>query len=64
LVYLFIYSFLISSACFGRCFHRSAGAPECIYSFWYCPLILLPAGVMDEVELHGVVDNIRSCKYS
>ena len=23
-----------------------------IYSFWYCPPILLPAGVMDEVELN------------
>jgi hypothetical protein len=24
--------FLVSSACFGRCFHPSSGAQDCIYS--------------------------------
>jgi len=38
-----IYLFLISSACFGRCLRPSSGALDCIYSFWYCPPILLPA---------------------
>jgi len=33
LVYLFIYLFLISSTCFGRCLRPSPGALACIYSF-------------------------------
>ena len=53
-----IYLFQISSTCFGRCFRPSSGALYSIYSFWYCPPILLPTGVMDEM------DKIRSCKYS
>ena len=48
----FIYLFLISSTCFGRCFRPSSGAFDCIYSFWYCPLMLLPAGVMDAIPSH------------
>ena len=65
---LVFYLFLISSTCFGR---PSSGALDCIYSFWYCPPILLPAGVMDAIPSHPwhqqaaiSVDNIRSCKYS
>ena len=30
---LFIYLFLISSTCFGRCLRPSSGAFDCIYSF-------------------------------
>jgi len=55
--YRFIYFFLVSSTCFGRCFRPSSGARDCIYSFWYCSPMLLPAGVMDEmerIELHLV----------
>ena len=77
-IYRFIYLFLVSSACFGRCFRPSSGARDCIYSFWYCSPMLLPAGVMDEVELTEVSSissmtpagsnigkkNTRSCKYS
>ena len=57
----FIYLFLISSTCFGRCLRPSSGALECIYSIWYCPLVLLPAGVMDEMELqfHLIRDTSR-----
>ena len=47
----FIYLYPISSTCFGRCFHPSSGALDCIYSFWYSPPLLLPAGVLDEMEL-------------
>jgi hypothetical protein len=36
---LFIYLFLISSTCFGRCLRPSSRALDCIYSFWYCPPI-------------------------
>jgi len=51
----FIYLFLISSTYFGLCFRPSSGALNCIYSFWYFPQILLPAGVMDEMEILLVV---------
>jgi len=47
-LYKFIYLFLVSSTCFGRCFHPSSGAHDCIYSLWYCPPVLLPAGVMND----------------
>jgi len=33
-LYRFIYLFLASSTCFGRCFRSPSGAPDCIYSFW------------------------------
>ena len=33
----------------------SSGALDCIYSFWYCPHLLLPAGVMDEMELLSIL---------
>ena len=58
---LFIYLHPISSICFGRCFRPSSGALDCIYSFWYSPSMLLPAGVMDEMELsfHLVHDTGR-----
>jgi len=46
-----IYIFLISSTCFGRCLRPSSGVLDCIYSIWYCPPVLLLAGVMDEMEL-------------
>ena len=45
-----IYLFLISSTYFGGCLCPSSGALDCIYSFWYCPPILLLAAVMDELE--------------
>ena len=38
-----IYFFLISYKCFGPCISPSSGALDCIYSYWYCPPILLPA---------------------
>jgi len=50
-LYRFIYLFLVSSTCFGRCLHPSTGACDCIYSFWCCPPMLLPVDVMDEMEL-------------
>ena len=59
LVYLFIYLHPISSTCFGRCFRPSSGAFDCIYSFWYSPPMLLPAGVMDDLEIHLVHDTAR-----
>ena len=46
-----IYLFLISSTCFGQWLRPSSGALDCIYSFWYCPTILMLAGVIDEMEL-------------
>ena len=60
-LYRFIYLFLVSSTCFGRCFRPSPGARDCIYSFWYCPPLLLPVGVMDEMELtfHIIHDTSR-----
>ena len=47
---LCIYLYPISSTYFGRCFRPSSGALDCIYNFWYSPIMLLPAGVMDEME--------------
>jgi len=32
-LYRFIYLFLVSCTCFGRCFRPSSGARDCIYSF-------------------------------
>jgi len=26
--------FIVSSTCFGRCFHPSSGALDCVYSVW------------------------------
>jgi hypothetical protein len=43
--------FLVSSTCFGRCFRPSSEALDCIYSIRYCSPKLLPAGVLDELEL-------------
>ena len=48
-----IYLFLIRSTCFGQCLRPTSGALDCIYSFWYSPTMLLPAGVMDGMELHA-----------
>ena len=58
---LFIYLFLIRSTCFGRCLRPSSGAIDCIYSFWYCPPVLLPAGVLNEMKLqfHLILDTSR-----
>ena len=39
------YLLLISSTCFGRCFRPSSGAYHRNYSCWYCPPMLLLAGV-------------------
>ena len=50
----FICLYPISSTCFGRCFRPASGALDCICSFWYCPPMLLPAGVMDEIELRSI----------
>ena len=47
---ILIYLLLISSTCFGRCFRPSSTAYHCNYSFWYCPLMLLLAGVAYWVE--------------
>jgi hypothetical protein len=54
-VYLFVPNQLYM---FRTMFSPSSGALDCIYSFWYSPPILLPAGVMDEMEreLHLVHD--------
>ena len=49
-----IYLFLISSTCFWRCLRSSSGALDCIYSFCYCPPVLLLAGVMDEMERSSI----------
>ena len=43
-IYLFIYLYPISFTRFGQCFPKSSGALDCIYSFWYSPPMLLPAG--------------------
>jgi len=50
-LFWFIYLFLIISTGFGRYFRPLSGAFDCIYSFQYCPPILLLAGVMEEMEL-------------
>jgi len=50
-LFWFVYLFLIGFTSFGGCFRPSSGALDCIYIFWYCPPILLPAGVMNEMEL-------------
>jgi len=42
----FVYLYPIISKCFGR----SSRALDCIYSLLYSSPILLPAGVMDEME--------------
>ena len=44
-----IYLFLISFTCFGLCLRPSSGAPNCIYSCWYCPPVLMLVGVMDKM---------------
>ena len=49
----FIYLYAISSTCFGRRLRPSSDALDRIYSFWYSPPMLLPSGVMDEMELTG-----------
>ena len=46
-----LYLFVPSQLCmFREMFSPSSGAFDCIYSFCYSPPMLLPAGVMDEVE--------------
>ena len=55
-----IYLSLINSTCFGRCLSPSSVALDCICSFWYCPPILLPAGVMDEMELMSSISCVTS----
>ena len=46
----FIYLYPIGSTCFVRYFRPSSGALDYIYSFWCSPPMLLPAGVMNEME--------------
>ena len=53
-LFCLIYLFLISSTCFGRFLRPSSGALDCIYSFWYCPPLLLLAGVVDEMGLSPI----------
>jgi len=53
-----IYLLLISSTCFGRCFRPSSGAYHCNCSFWYCPPMLLLAGVAT------LASSNSSCSYS
>jgi len=52
---ILIYLFLIGCTCFGRCFRPSSGAYHCNYIFWYCPPMLLLAGVAYWVELPEAV---------
>jgi hypothetical protein len=40
-----IFLFLVCSTCFWWFPRPSSGAHTCIYSFWYCPPILLPTGI-------------------
>ena len=54
----FIYLYQISSTCLGRCFRPSSGALDCIYNFWYSPPMLLPAGVMDEMEHRWTISEV------
>ena len=49
----FIY-FYRRSTCFRRFLHPSSGAHICTYSFSYSQPILLPAGVMDEMERSSI----------
>jgi hypothetical protein len=68
----FICLFLVCSTCFGRLFRPSSGAHNCIYSFRYCPPILLRAVIVAEMELSSIsstipaisVDSTWSFKYS
>jgi len=55
----FIYLFLITSTCFGRCLRPSSGTHDCNYSFWYCRPMLLPVGIMDQMELQLIHDTSR-----
>jgi hypothetical protein len=41
----------ISSTCFGRWFHPSSGALDCVYCLWYYTPSMLPAGSLDPEEL-------------
>jgi len=51
---ILIYLLLISSTSFGRCFRPSSGAYHCNYGFWYCPPMLLLAGVSYWAEMTSV----------
>ena len=53
--FLYIYLYPISSTYFGGCFCPSSGALDCIYSIWYSPPTLLPAGA----KFHLVHDTGR-----
>ena len=55
-----IYLFLVSCTYFRWRLRPSSGALDCIYSFWYWPPVLLPAGIMDEMEqFHLIHDTSR-----
>ena len=44
--------FPISSKCFGRWFHPSLGALDCVYSLLYNAPTMLPTGSLEMEELH------------
>ena len=44
---------------FGRCLRPSSGALDCIYSFWYCPPILLPDKMELPWKFHPIHDTSR-----
>jgi len=49
---ILFYLLIINSTCFWRCFRPSSGAYHCNYSSWYCPPMLLLAGVAYTTNLH------------
>ena len=60
---ILIYLLLIRSTCFGRCFRPSSGAYQYNYSFWYCPPMLLLAGVA-YTQHQPAATSVVSCSYS
>ena len=54
-LYRFIYLLLVGSTYLGLCLGPLSGALDFIYSFSWCPPILLPAGVMGGMELSQVL---------
>ena len=51
---ILIYLFLKSSTCFRRSLRPSSGANNCTHSFRYCQPVLLPVGMVAEMELTSV----------
>jgi hypothetical protein len=48
------------SACFRRFLRPSSGAQNCTYSVRYCQTILLPAAIVDEMELRSISSTIAA----